>query len=78
MKRMSETEIGMLAIITQVLRRTLEEMEDVDAAQLNPRVLTSGKGEEIWSEAREQIFALRVELEDYVPNYLLEKTSYGR
>ena len=78
MKRMSETEIGMLAIITQVLRRTLEEMEDVDAAQLNPRVLTSGKGEEIWGEAREQIFALRVELEDYVPNYLLEKTSYGQ
>ena len=78
MKRMSETEIGMLTIIIQVLRRTLEEMKDVDAAQLNPRILTSGRGEEIWGEAREQILALRVEIEDYVPNYLHEKTSYGR
>ena len=57
---MTDEEIDMMVVLCTVLRRTLEELGDVDAAQLAHDVVPE-KG---WYEARLQILALHAELED--------------
>ena len=60
MRRMTDQEVDMLGVLCQVLRRSLEELGEDDAAQLAHDVVP----EEGWYEARLQILALHAELED--------------
>ena len=61
MRRMTDQEVDMLAVLCTVLRRSLEDLGDDDAAQLAHVVPAPEEG---WYTARLEILALHAELED--------------